>query len=143
MDHGAGRLGQLVDMPALPGVERFRRPGVPCWMSRADEPVFCDFTPVVSGHGRALEQLRGICLNSRHRALQRPGTTAKKCPVLASRSLDSEATAAFTTSKALPGCAKAHGPSPARCPGANGRTQDSVRGRGGVEPSIRAIAHPV
>jgi hypothetical protein len=63
---------------------------------------------------------------NRRRSLQRIGTTAKKCPFLASRSPDSEVTAAFTTFQALSGCAKVHGFPPARDLTADGRTQTSV-----------------
>jgi hypothetical protein len=77
-------------------------------------------------NGLSLARQRGIRPENWPRSLQHIGTTAKKCPFLASRSPDSEATAASTTFKALPGCAKAHGFPLARDLTADGRIQTSV-----------------
>jgi hypothetical protein len=115
-------------------------------MSSAEKTIPWGFTTFAAKDdrysGRSLALRHGIRPENRPRCLQHIGTTAKKCPVLASRSPDSEATTAFTTLKALPGRAKVNGFSPARDLLADGKTPMRVQGRGGAEPNIRAAAHP-
>jgi hypothetical protein len=99
-------------------------------MNSVEKTVLGDFTSFAAKNDRkngpSLARRRGIRPENRPRCLQRIGTTAKKCPFLASRSPDSEATATFTTLKALLGYAKARGFPFARDLTADGRTQISV-----------------
>jgi hypothetical protein len=126
--------------------EPFHAPRVANWMSSAEKTTVRGFTSFAwkddRDNGRSSALRHGIRLQNMPRSLQHIGTTAKKCPVLASRSPDSEATAAFTTLKAHPGRAKVIGFSLAGDFVADGGTPMSVKGRGGAEPSIRAAAHP-
>jgi hypothetical protein len=99
-------------------------------MSSAEKTSVRGFTSFAgkddSDNGRSLALRHGIRRQNRPHCLQHIGTTAKKCPVLASRSPDSEAITAFTTLKALPGRAKVNGFSLARDLVADSRTQMSV-----------------
>jgi hypothetical protein len=99
-------------------VEPFHAGRVPVWMNSLKYTASNNFPTFVATKKErtALSFARDarIRREPRPRFLQHIGGTAKKCQFLAPRSLDSEATAAFTPLKARPGSAKAFGFPPAR-----------------------------